>query len=526
MGKKEKMLSNHLKMDKSKKAKRKRILGYVLCGFFFLLACVIFCIARWGSKVFDVGIESILFTLSNPMEGSSNEIVMAAVKFCVPRILIGICAYVILCEIDFMLWKKAPKFNKIERERKFATSHQIMKSFLSVYCVVLLVFSLLYVDFNYAVVEYLVVSRQQTTIYEDYYVDPKLANIQLSNPDGKKKNLIHIYLESMETVNTSKENGGVQNVNYIPNLTKLAFENISFSNTEKLGGFLNPTNTAWTFASLLAQTSGIPWSFPSGSESLFKYRGIADGMTNLGDILDSFGYNQMFLCGSDGNFAGRKQFFERHGNYEVFDYYSAIEEGYIDEDYLVFWGLEDAKLFEIAKEQLTNLASKPEPFNFTMLTVDTHNPSGYVCDECDDEFSNQIANVYSCSDKQVYAFVEWLKTQDFFEDTVVIITGDHYLMSTSMIENLSNYKSIKRTIYNCFINCELEEGTKTTNRTFTPLDIFPTTMHVLGFTWDGDMLGLGTNMFSTSKTLAERLGFNKLDLELRKYSEYYWKNFY
>lgn len=520
------MLKNHLKMNRSKKVKVKRILCYVFWGFIFTLACVIYCITKWGTTVFDVGIESILFTLMNPMEGSSNEIVMAAVNYCLPRVLIGICFYVVLCEIDFLIYKKAPSFKNIEKERSIVTLQQVLRSFFSVYCVVLFIFSLLYVDLNYNVVEYFVVSKQPTTIYEDYYVDPKLANIQLSNSEGKKKNLIHIYLESMETINTSEENGGVQNVNYIPNLTSLALDNISFSNTDKLGGFLNPTNTAWTFSSLLAQTSGIPWSFPSGSESLFDFRGIADGMTNLGDILDSFGYNQMFLCGSDGNFAGRKQFFERHGNFEVFDYYSAIENGYIPKDYEVFWGLEDKKLFEIAKEQLTNLANKDEPFNFTMLTVDTHYPAGYICEDCDNEFSNQIENVYRCSDKKVFAFVDWLKTQDFFEDSVVIITGDHCLMNASMIERFDNYKNIDRTIYNCFINCKLEEGTKTTNRVFTPLDIFPTTLHVLGFTWDGDMLGLGTNMFSTSKTLAERLGFENLDFELRKYSRYYWENFY
>ena len=40
----------------------------------------------------------------------------------------------------------------------------------------------------------------------------------------------------MEATNVSKENGGYSNTSYIPRLEKLALENISFSNTDKLGG--------------------------------------------------------------------------------------------------------------------------------------------------------------------------------------------------------------------------------------------------------------------------------------------------
>ncbi|MCR5673054.1 MAG: hypothetical protein K6F87_05000, partial [Lachnospiraceae bacterium] len=52
----------------------------------------------------------------------------------------------------------------------------------------------------------------------------------------KKKNLIYIYMESMETTYASREVGGEQpENNYIPNLTRIADENISFSDEEGLG---------------------------------------------------------------------------------------------------------------------------------------------------------------------------------------------------------------------------------------------------------------------------------------------------
>lgn len=275
--------------------------------------------------------------------------------------------------------------------------------------------------------------------------------------------------------------------------------------------------------SIMSQTSGVPYNFPINKNSMNK---CAPGLTCLGDILAKFNYNQVFLCGSDADFAGRKAYFETHGNAYVLDYYEAIKKGYIDEDYYVFWGFEDNILFNIAKEEITRLAQDDKPFNFEMLTVDTHTKSGYICDLCNaDEYDTQIANVIKCSDRQVYAFVEWCKQQDFYDDTIIIITGDHQLMNPSMVKHLEDYDNLVRPIYNCFLNCGNSEDYNTTNRVFTPMDIFPTTLSSLGFTWDGDYLGLGTNMFSSSKTLAEIIGYDKLYSELQKNSKYYVKNF-
>ena len=39
------------------------------------------------------------------------------------------------------------------------------------------------------------------------------------------------------------------------------------------------------------------------------------------------------------------------------------------------------------------LASEEQPFNFTMLTVDTHPIGGYVCEDCENNFDEQYFNV-------------------------------------------------------------------------------------------------------------------------------------
>ena len=79
-----------------------------------------------------------------------------------------------------------------------------------------------------------------------------------------------------------------------------------------------------------------------------------------------------------------------------------------------------------------------------------------------------------------------------------------------------------RTIYNTYINSIDSDNNK--NRVFTNLDIYPTTLGALGVNIEGDRLGLGTNMFSSRKTLAEEYGLNKFRRELNKNSKFYKKN--
>ena len=93
----------------------------------------------------------------------------------------------------------------------------------------------------------------------------------------------------------------------------------------------------------MSSTSGIHWGYKVATDA-FGYMDLASELVTLGDILEEKGYNQEFLCGSDARFAGRDNYFRKHGNYKIMDYYAAINAGYIPSDYYEFWGLEDRKL--------------------------------------------------------------------------------------------------------------------------------------------------------------------------------------
>jgi phosphoglycerol transferase len=248
------------------------------------------------------------------------------------------------------------------------------------------------------------------------------------------------------------------------------------------------------------------------------------GATTLGDILEKEGYHNFYMLGSPAVFGGREEYFTQHGNYEIYDYNTAIEKGKISSDYRISWGYEDYKLYTYAREELLNLASQDEPFNFMMLTVDTHADSTFSCEVCPDIYDNQYYNIWACASKQVYDFVEWIKQQDFYENTTICITGDHCSMQTDFLGDYDeNAGSTDRKVYNVFINSPIEP-VQMKNRKFTTMDFFPTVLASIGAEIDGDRLGLGTNLFSDVPTLAEEYGYEEMFDELEKKSFFYEMN--
>ena len=155
--------------------------------------------------------------------------------------------------------------------------------------------------------------------------------------------------------------------------------------------------------------------------------------------------------------------------------------------------------------------------------MDTHFEDGYVCDLCQDEFGDdQYANVMACSSRQVASFIEWIQQQDFYENTTIILCGDHPTMDKNFCEGLD--EDYQRTVYNAFIN--LPEGLNTSYeqthlRKSCTLDMFPTTLAALGAQIEGDRLALGTNLFSSEETLEEKYGYDEVSDHLRQKSNFY-----
>ena len=502
----------------------KRLKGSVLAYIAVLVTAAVSvmlgALCYWSKHALTIGVNEIINTLTSPMQGAGGDTISRAAGYCLPPILIGFAVIVLVFIVDRHRTKKLVESDiPYDEKEKKAGRIIALRRVCAAASVIMLVSVLIYCDYCYDFKGYIKSRLMSSSIYEQYYVNPNNVSITSS---GKTKNLIHIYVESLETTYASKEDGGYQEINYIPRLTKLAADNISFSNTEKLGGFTSTYASTWTASAIFSMTSGVPYLLPSNDPVITRQKIYASKLVTLGDILESKGYYNEFLCGSDGEFGGRAPYLKQHGNYRIYDYYSAIEDGYIDSDYFVWWGLEDSGMFRIAKDRLTEISESGRPFNFTLLTVDTHFPDGYVCNLCSNDYPQTAANVIKCADNQVCDFVEWCRQQPFYEDTVIVITGDHPRMDSSLVADIDWYD---RYIYNCFINAECDDSVADKNRKFCTLDIFPTVLCSMGFDIEGDRLGLGTNMFSHQRTLVEEIGLYELEEQLQSRSEYYISEF-
>lgn len=496
----------------------------LLWAVFLFIGLLAYLSAKWYSRVFgDIGFEAVLFTLLNGVEGSADSMIDEYLKGSLyPSFCITLAVFLVL--IFLLGISVKAHICLIVNERYKLTIFPLPERLVTFGILAVSVIFLIRGANIFGLSDWLKMKREQTTIYQDEYVVPSVKNVIFN---GEKRNLIYIYLESMENTFFSIEEGGSRPYNVIPELYKLAQDNVNFSQNDRVGGGLNTVAAIWTTGAMTAQTSGLPskWSYaPETDRNTIgvKYP-FLPGAHTLCDILHENGYYQALMVGSDSRFGGRRQLYEQHGTDKVYDLFTAREDGIIPSDYSAWWGFEDKYLFTYAKQELLKIAEMEQPFAFTMLTADTHHVGGYVCDLCQEQYEEQYENVFACSSRQVYEFVQWLQEQDFYADTTIILTGDHISMDYEFIERNISPDYVRR-VYNCFINPAIEP-TNTKNREFTTMDMFPTTLTAIGVTVKGDRLGLGTDLFSGTPTLLERYGLEWWDAEMAKSSDYYITHF-
>lgn len=487
-----------------------RKIGYVLLVLFTFLSTLIYWSVRWCLSTWKhLTMTQLVGTLTAPIAGTGNGMIGQYIQKClVPALIMTAITIVVL--IVFTILNHSKRLRNII---KFSIMKPLVLIIL-VCCLYVGGYKGAYKIYNKLDVGTWIYNQTHpSTFIDKNYVDPSTA--KLTYPT-KKRNVIYIFLESMEMTYANKANGGSFKRNVIPELTKLSEANENFSGTSnKLNGGVALSGATWTMGAMFGQTSGLPLKPTGNTAGMENASSYFPKMTVLGDLLQKAGYNQTLLLGSDASFGGRRLYFKTHGNYKIHDYLYAKKVGWIPKDYSVFWGYEDEKLFKFAKKELASLSSKSKPFNLTMLTVDTHFEDGYKCRLCDNEFHDQYSDVMHCSSRQVTKFVNWAKTQSWYKNTTIVISGDHPTMDSDFCDSVPD--SYNRRVYTAYINAAVKTKNKS-YRSYSTFDNFPTTLAAMGVKIKGDRLGLGTNLFSGKQTLLEKYGETYINNELSKTS--------
>lgn len=340
--------------------------------------------------------------------------------------------------------------------------------------------------------------------YRNNYVHPDSVKIEAQS--DSIKNLIVLFVESMAT----------NYAQYTPEIVELEKASSNFS-----PGGENVSGTSWTIAGITGKLCGIPLNMPMGiNEYLGKLPTYLPYAKCLMNILADKGYNQVFMQGSSGDFTQKRTFWTVHGNVAVHDieYYKSI--GKIPNDYYVFWGFDDRKLYRFAREELDSLAGLGKPFALYFLTVDTHQPEGFLDDSCAAEFSadeKPFLRALRCASRQLDSFLTWAKEQSWYGNTTISVMGDHTSKILCEKANVSRNDSLHWV--NFILNSSIDQSVP--GRRYSSLDMFPTLLEAMGFRWEGRSMGLGKSLYSGDSTLLERYGRKALDSLLRERSYQY-----
>lgn len=246
----------------------------------------------------------------------------------------------------------------------------------------------------------------------------------------KGKNLVVIYCESLEANFLQNKNFA----NEVPNLNNLVAQDWrSYSNYKCLDG------ADWTVGALYATQTGLPAYLGVNSDTLFGGVRQSNAVSYAG-VLKQAGYNNLLLSNGDMNFAGTGNIMRCFG-YEVKGHDKC------QDAVKTVWGVHDYDLFRMAKAEYAKLVQGGEPFNLTLLTVDTHFPKG-VPDKRMLPYVN--ANIPDGTHEFALAsldyllgdFVKFIEAQPNGKETVIVILGDHLLMGdfrhTPIIKKFEN----------------------------------------------------------------------------------------
>lgn len=216
-----------------------------------------------------------------------------------------------------------------------------------------------------------------------------------------RPNILIILLESF-TANAIEAVGGEAGIT--PNLNKLSKEGITFTNMY--------ANSFRTDRGLVAVLNGY---LAQPTTSIMKYPAKSQTLPSIAKSLGEQGYTADMLYGGDINFTNMQSYFFGSG-------YSKIT---ADRDFplssrLSKWGANDDITFSHLYESIRERDEKT-PWLSTFLTLSSHEPFEVPFHHLEDPYLNSVAFTDSC----IGSFVDKLKEQPVWKNTLIVLISDH-----------------------------------------------------------------------------------------------------
>jgi len=317
------------------------------------------------------------------------------------------------------------------------------------------------------------------------------------------RNVITISLESMQQFLIDYQLEGVdgQQHEVLPFLNDIYHSNDTYS----FSNFFHQTGQGKSSdAEVLAENS--LFGLPQGSA--FQSLGSTNTFHAAPNILkETADYTSAAFHGNTGTFWNRNDTYQSFGYDYFFDSRSYDTSGNRTHEY----GLKDKLFFHDSAKYLQQL---PQPFYAKFVTVSNHFPYPLSEENADipkantsDETINQYFQTANYADQAIEEFFSWLKESGVYEDSIIIMYGDHYGVSNTrnpiLGEDLfdipqnewSGYHDAQTQRVPMMIHVPGSDNGKIIDKYTGQVDILPTLLHLLGINTD-PYLFMGQDMLS------------------------------
>ncbi|MES1044842.1 LTA synthase family protein [Heyndrickxia oleronia] len=257
------------------------------------------------------------------------------------------------------------------------------------------------------------------------YINKLNSNAPPSSMSGlaKGKNVILISLESTQQLVINRKINGEE---ITPFLNSILKDSLYFPN------FYHQTAQGKTSDAEFMIDNGL---YPLSGGSVFVRRPRNDFYA-LPEILKEDGYYSAVFHSNDETFWNRENMYETMGYDQFFSkkYYHVSEENSVN------YGLKDIPFFE---QSIPYLKDLPQPFYAKFLTLTNHFPFLLEPEDQflkDDEENPDLVHRYfrtvRYEDEAIKRFFTLLKKNGLYDNSIIILYGDHYGISKSYHKEL------------------------------------------------------------------------------------------
>ncbi|WP_107841702.1 LTA synthase family protein [Metasolibacillus meyeri] len=307
------------------------------------------------------------------------------------------------------------------------------------------------------------------------------------------RNLIVVSLESLQNFVINNDMNGQEVTPFLNSLTK-------DKDTYYFNNFYHQTGLGKTSDSEFIVENSL---FGLGRGAVFFTHG-GNTYNSMAERLGENGYFTNVMHPNNKSFWNRDMIYQSLNIQKYYD----VNSYEVGEGEAVNWGMKDIPFFQQSVQHMTEM---PQPFYSRMITLTNHYP--FYLDPEDimiDEYTsnsgtlNRYFQTVRYMDEAIKVFFEDLKEKGLYDNSIIVMYGDHYGISENHNkamamyldkEAITPYDSALLQSVPLFIHVPGSNDGQVMEEVSGQIDLRPTILHLLGIDTSKDMQ-LGADLFS------------------------------